>query len=80
MFDQVQQDKANKQHISELEYEIVFYKEKQQELMAYTQSLTENNVASKSIVAELHSKVFFPFFPPIIIIIFLTYSAFTGLF
>ena len=78
MFDQVQQDKANKQHISELEYEIVFYKEKQQELMAYTQSLTENNVASKSIVSELHSKVFFPFFSPILF--YLTYSAFTGLF
>ncbi|XP_047125329.2 coiled-coil domain-containing protein 186 [Hydra vulgaris] len=56
LLDQLQQDQINKKHINELENEIAFYKEKQQELMAYTQSLTENNVASKSKVAELHAK------------------------
>ncbi|XP_065653415.1 coiled-coil domain-containing protein 186-like [Hydra vulgaris] len=56
LLDQLEQDQINKKHINELENEIAFYKEKQQELMAYTQSLTENNVASKSKVAELLAK------------------------
>lgn len=46
-----------KQQLHDAEMEVKEQSEKHQEILQYSQSLTENNASSKASVAELQSKV-----------------------